>query len=103
MTLPTHPAWLADAAQEGGLALGYTIQVPRAVTFGHQVCNGYHSGHQALRAYARIEGAMRRWRPLWKNSRPPGEGRRKLPFFFALHVRAAIVMPNAKSEIEKTQ
>ncbi|WP_043769230.1 hypothetical protein, partial [Roseivivax isoporae] len=62
MTSPSHPARLTDAAHQAFLALGYTIEDTRADTYGHQFCNGYHSKHEAMQAYARIEGALRRWR-----------------------------------------
>ena len=62
MTSPTHPARLTEAAHEAFLALGYTIEDTRADTYGHQFCDGHHSKHEAIQAYARIEGALRRWR-----------------------------------------
>ncbi|MGR3443839.1 MAG: hypothetical protein ACU0DP_10385 [Thalassococcus profundi] len=64
MTSPTHPEGLTEAAHEAFLALGYTIEDTRADTYGHQFCDGHHSKHEAIQAYARIEGALRRWRSL---------------------------------------
>lgn len=61
MTSPRHPARLSDAAQEAFLALGYTIEDTRADTYGHQFCDGHHSRHEAMQAYARIEDALRLW------------------------------------------
>ena len=62
MTSPRHPARLTETAHEAFLALGYTIEDTGADTYGHQFCDGHHSKHEAIRAYARIENAMRRWR-----------------------------------------
>ncbi len=62
MTSPRHPARPTDAAHEAFLALGYTIEDTHADTYGHQFCDGHHSRHEAIQAYARIEGALRRWR-----------------------------------------
>ena len=59
MTLPSHPARLTKAAHEAFLALGYTIEDTRADTYGHQFCDGHHSKHDALRAYSRIEAAIK--------------------------------------------
>jgi len=62
MTTPPRQARLADKANEAFLALGYVIEDTRADTYGHQLCDGNHSRHEAIQAYARIEGALRRWR-----------------------------------------
>ena len=64
MTSPCHPARLSEAAQEAFLALGYTIEDTRADTYGHQFCDGHHSRHDALRAYGRIEAALKTLRAL---------------------------------------
>ena len=62
MTSPRHPAQLTDAAHEAFLALGYTFEDTRADTYGHQLCDGHHSRHEVIQAYARIENALRLWR-----------------------------------------
>lgn len=62
MTSPHHPARLSDAAHEAFLALGYTIEDTRADTYGHQFCDGHHSRHEIIQAYARIEDSLRLWR-----------------------------------------
>ena len=62
ITSPRHPARLSVAAHEAFLALGYKIEDTCAYTYGHQYCDGHHSRHEAIQAYARIEGALRRWR-----------------------------------------
>ncbi|GGH41455.1 hypothetical protein [Cribrihabitans marinus] len=59
---PWHRARLTEAAHEAFLALGYTVENTGADTYGHQVCDGHHSRHEAIQAYARIEGALRSWR-----------------------------------------
>lgn len=59
---PWRPAPLTKAANGAFLALGYTIEDTRADTYGHQCCDGNHSKHEAIQAYARIECALRRWR-----------------------------------------
>src|SRR6056297_3690665 len=59
MTSPRHPTRLTDAAHEAFLALGYTIEDTRADIYGHQFCDGHHSRHDALRAYGRIEAAIK--------------------------------------------
>ena len=62
ITSPRHPARLTEAAHEAFLALGYTIEDTRSDIYGHQFCDGHHSKHEAIQAYARIEGALRSWR-----------------------------------------
>ncbi len=62
MTSPRHPARLTEAAREAFFALGYTIENTGADTYGHQFCDGHHSRHEAIQAFARIEGALQRWR-----------------------------------------
>ncbi len=62
MTSPRHPARLTEAARAAPFALGYTIEDTRAETYGHPFCDGHHSRHEAIQAYARIEGALRCWR-----------------------------------------
>ena len=62
MTSPIHPARLTEEAHEAFLALGYMIDDTGADTYGHQFCDGHHSKHEAIQAYARIENAVRRWR-----------------------------------------
>lgn len=59
---PWCSAPLTGAAHEAFLALGYTIEDTRADTYGHQFCDGHHSKHEVIQAYARIEAALRRWR-----------------------------------------
>ncbi len=59
---PAYRARLTDAAYEAFLALGYTIEDTRADTYGYQFCDGHHSRHEAIQAFARIEVALRRWR-----------------------------------------
>ncbi|WP_143071507.1 hypothetical protein [Tranquillimonas rosea] len=59
MTAPRHPAQLSEAAHRAFLALGYTIEDTRADIYGHQHCDGHHSRHEALRAYGRIESAIK--------------------------------------------
>ena len=61
MTSPAHPARLTEAAHEAFLALSYTIEDTRADIYGHQFCNGHHSRHEVVQAYARIENALRLW------------------------------------------
>ncbi|MAJ76639.1 hypothetical protein [Sulfitobacter sp. TMED3] len=56
---PSHPARLTDAAHEAFLALGYTIADTGADTYAHPSCFGHHSKHDVLRAYGRIEAAVR--------------------------------------------
>lgn len=62
MTSPRHPTRLADAAHHVFLALGYMIKNSGGDTYGHQFCDGHHSRHEIIQGYARIEGALRRWR-----------------------------------------
>ncbi|MDO6732459.1 hypothetical protein Q4577_20725 [Marinovum sp. 2_MG-2023] len=62
MTSPRHPDPLTPAGRDAFLALGYEIDHPGADTYGHQCCDGRHSQHETLQAYARIEAALRSWR-----------------------------------------
>jgi len=47
-----------DAARNAFLALGYDIHDSGADIYGYEFCNGKHSKHEAIRAYARIERAL---------------------------------------------
>ncbi len=51
---------LIRTASEAFLALDYTIKNTGADTYGFPLCDGYHSKHEALLAYARIEAALHR-------------------------------------------
>lgn len=62
ITSPRHPAPLTEAAYDAFRALGYGINDTGADIYGHDFCHGHHSKHDALRAYGRIEDALRRWR-----------------------------------------
>ncbi|MGR3454235.1 hypothetical protein [Pseudooceanicola sp.] len=53
---------LGPAAKEAFLALGYLIEDTGADIYALQFCNGRHSRHEALHAYARIEAALTAWR-----------------------------------------
>lgn len=61
MMSPQHPDYLDHAAQAAFLALGYVIRHNGGHTYGCPLCDGGHSNHEALKAYARIEGALRAW------------------------------------------
>lgn len=61
MTSPRHPAPLTEAARQAFLALGYSVENTGADTYGMPLCDGHHSEHEAIQAFARIEGALRRW------------------------------------------
>jgi hypothetical protein len=61
MMSPPHPEPLTPAAREAFLALGYEIEHTGADTYGHQCCDGRHSRHEILQAYARIEAALHSW------------------------------------------
>lgn len=62
ITAPKRPISLTPAAREAFLALDYVIQKTGADTYGLPLCEGHHSQHDAIRAYARIEAALRGWR-----------------------------------------
>ena len=62
ITSPRHPARLTEEAHKAFLSLSYTIEDTRADTYGHPFCDGHHSKHEAIQAYARIENALRLWR-----------------------------------------
>ncbi len=54
---------LTQAARNAFLALNYTIKNTGADTaYGFPLCDGHHSRHEALLAYARIEAALRKQR-----------------------------------------
>lgn len=53
---------LNDVAHEAFLALGYTIENTGADIYTYQHCDGRHTRHEAIHAYARIEAALQRWR-----------------------------------------
>ncbi len=59
---PTHPDPMTPAAHEAFLALGYIIEDTGADIYGHPLCDGNHSKHEILQAYARIESALRSFR-----------------------------------------
>ncbi len=56
---PSYPARLTEAAHEAFLALGYRIEDTGTDTYAHPSCFGHHSKHDALRAYGRIEAAVK--------------------------------------------
>jgi len=58
----THSVSLAPLAFEAFLALGYQIEETGADSYQCPSCYGYHSRHEALNAYLRIESALRIWR-----------------------------------------
>jgi len=58
----THSVSLAPLAFEAFLALGYQIEETGADSYQCPSCYGYHSRHEALYAYLRIESALRIWR-----------------------------------------
>jgi len=58
MTSARHPDPPSPAAREAFLALGYEIKHSGADTYGHQCCDGRHSNHEIIQAYARIEVAL---------------------------------------------
>lgn len=62
MTVPKHPEPLTAMARDAFLALGYVIENTGADTYGYPLCDGHHSRHEAIQAFARIEAALRRWR-----------------------------------------
>ncbi|WP_422072009.1 hypothetical protein [Tranquillimonas rosea] len=62
MMSPRHPDPLTPAARDAFHALGYGIENTGADTYGHQFCDGHHSRHETIQAYARIEIALRVWR-----------------------------------------
>jgi hypothetical protein len=51
-------------AREAFLALGYTIEDTGADIYGHPPCEGFHSRHETILAYGRIERALSSWRSL---------------------------------------
>lgn len=57
-----HSVSLAPLAFEAFLALGYQIDETGADSYQCPSCYGYHSRHEALNAYLRIESAVRVWR-----------------------------------------
>jgi hypothetical protein len=61
---PWHPGPVSLSAHEAFLALGYEIADTGAEIFAHPLCDGKHSRHEAMQAYARIEGALRSSRSL---------------------------------------
>jgi hypothetical protein len=56
-------ASLAPLALEAFLALGYQIQETGGDSYQCPSCYGYHSRHEALKAYERIESGRQVWRP----------------------------------------
>ncbi|MFG6584356.1 hypothetical protein [Sulfitobacter sp. 1A12779] len=54
---------MTPIAVEAFLALGYSIQEPSGDSYRCPSCFGHHSKHEAIQAYARIQSALRRWRP----------------------------------------
>lgn len=59
---PCHLAYMTEEARDAFLALDYRIENTGADLYAYEFCNGHHSRHEAIRAYARIEAALRRWR-----------------------------------------
>ena len=62
VTWPRQRKSLNEVAHEAFLALGYLIEDTGADTYGHKVCEGRHSKHEAIHAFARIEEALIHWR-----------------------------------------
>ncbi len=62
MTHSGRPEPLTRAAREAFLALGYTIENTGADTYGFPLCDGHHSRHEALQAFAWIEAALHKQR-----------------------------------------
>lgn len=60
MTAQGRSRSLILAANDAFLALGYVIEKTGADTYGFPPCDGHHSRHEALQAYARIEAALLR-------------------------------------------
>lgn len=58
----TESACLAPIVFEAFLALGYMIQETGGDKYRCPSCYGHHSKHEALKAFARIESAIRAWR-----------------------------------------
>jgi len=50
---------MSTIALEAFLALGYSIQKASGDSFRCPSCLGHHSKHEAIKAYARIENALR--------------------------------------------
>ncbi|WP_372802960.1 hypothetical protein [Paracoccus seriniphilus] len=61
MSPPELRERLTEAARQAFLALGYTIENTGADLYHHATCDGRHSRHETIKAYARIEAALRRW------------------------------------------
>ncbi|MCR8827884.1 hypothetical protein [Pseudosulfitobacter koreensis] len=61
---PALPDPLTTAAREAFLALGYDIEDTGADIYGHPPCDGFHSRHEAIHAFGRIESVLRSWRSL---------------------------------------
>jgi hypothetical protein len=59
MVWQDHQDQISVAALEAFVALGYQIIDTGAVVYSHQCSEGTNSRHAALRAYARIEEALR--------------------------------------------
>lgn len=62
ITKPRRPPSLTPAAREAFFALGYVIENTGADTYGYPPCDGHHSRHETILAFARVEAALRRWR-----------------------------------------
>lgn len=62
MASPWHPDPINSAVVEAFLALGYAIEDAGADVYGYPICDGNHSRHDALQAYARIESTLDRFR-----------------------------------------
>ena len=56
-----YPDLLTPAAQETFVALGYRFVDTGEAVSRCQSCDGIHSSHDALRAYARIEAIIMNW------------------------------------------
>ncbi|WP_375176064.1 hypothetical protein [Pseudooceanicola sp.] len=55
------PNRLTPAAYDAFRALGYEIEDTGADIYAHEICDGKHSRHEALKAFGRIQAALRSW------------------------------------------
>lgn len=62
ITEPGRPLSLTPPAREALLTLGFLIENTSADTCGMPLCERHQSRHEALRAFARVEAALRKWR-----------------------------------------
>ena len=58
IALADHVGEWTAAAHSAFLAIGYEVHDRGADIFAYQICNGKHSRHDAIKAYARIERAL---------------------------------------------